>query len=91
MTHRLTLVSSYTTGTDLILTLPNMVRYAIVDVLDSVTADRKARSPHAYSIYLSSSHHAHSLADSQTCHPSPVRPPMPYIQTFVALDLPSAS
>jgi hypothetical protein len=41
MTHRLVLVSSYTTGTDLILARPNMVRYAIVDVLDSVTADRR--------------------------------------------------
>lgn len=44
----------YDFDTDLLLPPPNMVRYAIVDVLDSVTAGEKTRSPHAHSIYLSS-------------------------------------
>jgi hypothetical protein len=91
MTHRLALVSSYTTGTDLVLTLLNMVRYPIVDVLNSVTADRRltCHIPIPY-ICLLVITRTRWLILKHVTHP-PGRPPMPYIQTFVTLDLPSAS
>jgi hypothetical protein len=78
----------YDFDTDLLLPPPNMVRYAIVDVLDSVTAERRL-ARHMLTPYICLlGHHAHSLADSQTSHSSPGRPPMPCIRTFAALDLP---
>src|ERR1700733_7788072 len=55
-----------------------------VDVLDSVTAERRLARHMVIPYICPLGHHAHLLADSQTSHSSPGRPPMPYVRTFAA-------